>query len=333
MHRPARRVTVRSAAGRPRCLALGRGLGSAGHGLGLHRLSDQPRDPHRIAAAGHGGAEARGLPGPVPPASPRSDGPFRHDSCVSPGHAVARRPSSGSAAGSTSSTRPISCCRPAGAPPARRGVSGSPFTAPLRREGDAGSRSRGTEGGANLVADLEGLGANCRTQPGHKLTRRHAHPPDSCFQHPCRQAAPAGMGSRHDGSGPIAEKDGQAIGGHHRTDPTRLSGKGGIGLDRIDRQTGIDHANTMHLPQPERLGRQRIPQTRAVGSDTPRIVTDMVAQIEAVPGRRTATAGPQGLYGPDIGRCRPVGNQQISHSAGCRADCACPPATGLPTAS
>jgi len=51
----------------------------------------------------------------------------------------------------------------------------------------------------------------------------------------------------------------------------------------------------MYLVQPQRLGGQALTQTGPVGGYPPGIVTDMIPEIEAVPWRRAATAGAQGL--------------------------------------
>ena len=187
--------------------------------------------------------------------------------------------------------------------------------------------------GAHFIADLERVRADRRSQPGEYLARRNRHRSQGRFQHAGLQATPAGMRGSDHRAGPVAEQDRQAIGRHHGTDRPGPMGKGRIRRRQICRLGGVDRVDAMHLLQPAGLGRQMPAQFGPIGGDTSGIVADVITQIEAVPRRRAEPAAPRCLHRPDIGRNRPVRNQQVSHNAACRAGCACLPAAALPTAS
>jgi hypothetical protein len=89
--------------------------------------------------------------------------------------------------------------RPLKAPPRQRGQIGPPLA--WGRAGAEVRRRVGAESLAHIGADLEGLRADARTQPGAHLGRgalgRFAQGGQRGLEHTTRQAPPAGMGRRH----------------------------------------------------------------------------------------------------------------------------------------
>ena len=102
----------------------------------------------------------------------------------------------------------------------------------------------------------------------------------------------------------VAEQHRQAIGRHHGAHFALLNGEKLASAVAACSMASIDHRRAMHLPQPQRLGRQ-LAQFGLVGRHPRRVVADMVAQVEAGPGCRVATTGTQRLQrtwaGPPIG--------------------------------
>ncbi|MNR15578.1 hypothetical protein D3C85_1321210 [compost metagenome] len=107
----------------------------------------------------------------------------------------------------------------------------------------------GKESFTHFRADFEGGGAYGRAEPDQYLFRLQRQGVQSRLQHAAREPAPPGMGSRHAGSGTVAEQHRQAIGGEHGAGNAELLRPAGVGF--IDpARVGLDHADAMHLAQP-----------------------------------------------------------------------------------
>jgi hypothetical protein len=88
----------------------------------------------------------------------------------------------------------------------------------------------------------------------------------------------------HHAAGTVAEQHRQAVGGEHGAHLPLLAGERRVGF-QVRIAPELDHPRAVNLPEPARLGRQLLAQARAVGRDAGRVVADMVAKIEAGPGR------------------------------------------------
>ena len=98
-----------------------------------------------------------------------------------------------------------------------------------------------------------------------------------------RQSAPASVCRRHRPALPVGEQQRQAVGHHHGASHAGGLGEAGIG-HRAVRGLGMQHddISAMHLVQKHGLRTQRRFQAGTVRGHMRRVVTDMVAQIEAV---------------------------------------------------
>lgn len=126
-----------------------------------------------------------------------------------------------------------------------------------RDEGSYGKGVVGDEGGPNLGADDEGLGADGRTEPGEQAPRRATHGRDRGLENAGCEPAPTCMGGRNDGASRVTEKHGQAVGRQYDADTAGPVRPGSIGTGTGSIRAAFDDGRAVNLFEPARLGRQQ----------------------------------------------------------------------------